>query len=106
MSKANDPLGSDRMPGRYLMPCKGTQCNFPVTGCSGKCGWGRGHTTSWRSGVEKRKFRAFVSGLFERLKAQADYDNDPEPDCRHGCNGNCYESGSDRCNFTCHPERT
>lgn len=26
-------------------------------------------------------------------------------DCVHGCNGNCVESGSERCNFTCH-ERT
>jgi len=24
-------------------------------------------------------------------------------DCRHGCNGACVESGSDRCDFTCHP---
>lgn len=26
----------------------------------------------------------------------------PEPDCRHGCNGDCMVSGSDVCNFTCH----
>lgn len=23
-------------------------------------------------------------------------------DCRHGCNGDCVESGSECCNFTCH----
>lgn len=23
-------------------------------------------------------------------------------DCRHGCNGDCVESGSDRCTFVCH----
>lgn len=26
-------------------------------------------------------------------------------DCSHGCNGDCVESGSDRCNFTCHNGR-
>lgn len=26
----------------------------------------------------------------------------PEYDCEHGCNGDCRESGSDRCSFTCH----
>lgn len=25
-------------------------------------------------------------------------------DCRHGCNGDCLVSGSERCSFTCHPE--
>ena len=25
-------------------------------------------------------------------------------DCRHGCNGDCMMSGSDRCDFTCHRE--
>lgn len=25
-------------------------------------------------------------------------------DCRHGCNGLCLVSGSERCNFTCHPD--
>jgi hypothetical protein len=25
-------------------------------------------------------------------------------DCRHGCNGDCVESGSERCDFTCHAE--
>lgn len=24
-------------------------------------------------------------------------------DCRHGCNGDCLEGGSDVCTFTCHP---
>jgi hypothetical protein len=24
-------------------------------------------------------------------------------DCQHGCNGDCVESGSDRCDFMCHP---
>ena len=23
-------------------------------------------------------------------------------DCRHGCNGDCVESGSERCTFMCH----
>jgi hypothetical protein len=27
-------------------------------------------------------------------------------DCRHGCNGDCHESGSDVCTFTCHQEET
>jgi hypothetical protein len=26
-----------------------------------------------------------------------------EDDCQHGCNGDCVEYGSDRCDFTCHP---
>jgi hypothetical protein len=26
-----------------------------------------------------------------------------ESDCRHGCNGHCLASGSERCDFTCHP---
>lgn len=25
-----------------------------------------------------------------------------EPDCLHGCNGDCLTSGSDVCNFMCH----
>jgi hypothetical protein len=25
-------------------------------------------------------------------------------DCQHGCNGACLMSGSDRCDFTCHPD--
>lgn len=25
-------------------------------------------------------------------------------DCRHGCNGDCVESGSERCDFTCHAD--
>lgn len=25
-------------------------------------------------------------------------------DCVHGCNGDCVESGSERCNFTCHAD--
>ena len=25
-------------------------------------------------------------------------------DCMHGCNGDCVESGSDRCTFICHAE--
>lgn len=31
-----------------------------------------------------------------------DPDVEPEADCRHGCNGDCLESGSETCNFTCH----
>lgn len=27
-----------------------------------------------------------------------------ESDCRHGCNGDCHTSGSDRCTISCHPE--
>ena len=27
----------------------------------------------------------------------------PAPDCQHGCNGDCSTSGSDVCDFTCHP---
>ena len=26
-------------------------------------------------------------------------------DCRHGCNGDCITSGSERCDFTCHEAR-
>lgn len=33
-----------------------------------------------------------------------DEDTDPyDTDCQHGCNGTCFVSGSERCNFTCHP---
>ena len=34
--------------------------------------------------------------------AQADRDNDPNPDCRHGCNGDCLVSGSEVCTWQCH----
>lgn len=39
---------------------------------------------------------------------ELDYPDNPDDegiDCQHGCNGNCYRDGSDRCNFTCHPDR-
>jgi len=31
-------------------------------------------------------------------------DAEEEWDCEHGCNGDCHVSGSQRCNFTCHPQ--
>ena len=34
--------------------------------------------------------------------AQADRDNDPEPDCKHGCHGDCLFNGSDKCTWQCH----
>lgn len=32
----------------------------------------------------------------------ADTYADYESDCRHGCNGDCFISGSDRCTANCH----
>lgn len=26
-------------------------------------------------------------------------------DCQHGCNGDCYDDGGPRCDFTCHENR-
>lgn len=36
-----------------------------------------------------------------RFQREDDYDADPS-DCRHGCNGDCITSGSERCTLTCH----
>lgn len=96
------PGDKDRMPGRYLMPCHGEYCGFPETGCSGRCGWGRGHTTSWRSKKEKRTFRGYVRWLLGKEPEEPFVD---ASDCVHGCNGDCVISGSDRCDFTCHSGR-
>ena len=60
----------------------------------------RGNEHEKRTGklLERRQVRASLqpAGM---LPAPGD---DPW-DCEHGCNGYCLISGSDRCNFTCHP---
>lgn len=53
-----------------------------------------------------------MGGRKRRVKrndvVEVDYPDNPDDegiDCQHGCNGDCYRNGSDRCNFTCHPNR-
>lgn len=99
MTEPLPPAERDRLAGRYFQQCPvhhdhrtpGLDCpSGPVPARD------RRHT-------EKNALRRYLDDL---LGTQA-----PDPlidpsDCRHGCNGACVESGSDRCDFTCHPSAT
>lgn len=52
--------------------------------------------------AEQRAFAVLVAGLLagDLRIPFTDYS-----DCRHGCNGECYESGGESCDFTCHENR-
>lgn len=70
-------------------------------------GWRR--FTRWRGDqLERIKRRTHHR---ERREAKVEISSqmprpfDPSVDCRHGCNGDCYKSGSLECDFTCHDSR-
>lgn len=82
------PPKRDKMPGRYwafwwLSP-------------------GR-QKSAGRRRVEQRIARRYASTVMLEEAAARAAGDDPS-DCIHGCNGMCIAFGSDRCNFTCHPE--
>jgi hypothetical protein len=61
------------------------------------------NTTQRRKNAERRELAAeLASGADGEWLAGTGPLMD-SPDCRHGCNGDCVVSGSDRCDFTCHP---
>lgn len=91
------PAARDRMCGRYCGQCPACRTGRTI---GPDCAGAGPVPAKARRKSEKNALRRFVTDL---LGTQP---HDPlvDPsDCRHGCNGMCVESGSDRCDFTCHP---
>ena len=62
-----------------------------------------GDETRWRKRQEQRETDALIfAGLDPDEDVRFLHLWRPRQDCRHGCNGGCTESGSERCSFTCH----
>ena len=65
-----------------------------------------GHSTRGAKRREQRAVRDETSLLVVPSAREADLDRRlTGGDCRHGCNGDCITSGSERCDFTCHEAR-
>lgn len=92
------PPGRDRMAGRYFTQCPACRTHRVLGPCCAGDGPVPPKTTRHR---ERAALRRHVDDLL--ATDPADPLVDPS-DCRHGCNGMCVESGSERCDFTCHPE--
>jgi hypothetical protein len=98
MTEPAPPPSRDRLPGRYYdqcPACRSHRCNGPD--CAG------GGPADPRT-ARKRDHAALRRYVTDLLGTQP---HDPliDPsDCQHGCNGACVETGSDRCDFTCHTD--
>jgi len=98
MTAVPPPAPRDRMPGRYCGQCPACRTGRAFGPDCGGGGPIPPRATRKRERASLRRYLANLLGTEPR-----DPLVDPT-DCRHGCNGACVESGSDRCDFTCHPK--
>ncbi len=101
-SRNLSPATRDRLAGRYCGQCPScrTGRNFGPD-----CAGAGPDTPRRRRKAERAALRRYVTA--ELGTEPADPLVDPS-DCQHGCNGDCVtsEHGSERCDFTCHPDTT
>lgn len=98
MAEPAPPSARDRLAGRYCGQCP-TCRSGRDTGPD--CAGAGPETPRHRRKTDKRVLRRYVADLLATEPATPLLD---PSDCRHGCNGACVEGGSDRCDFTCHPD--
>lgn len=91
------PAVRDRMAGRYFGQCPTCRTHrHPGPDCAGN-----GPVPARQR--RKQEHQALERYVRDELGTAPLDPLVDESDCQHGCNGLCLRSGSDRCDFTCHP---
>lgn len=91
------PRWRDRMAGVYAR----LRCPVCRAAAGPDCA-AAGHAVRDQRHADKAALRRYAGTVVQEEAAAVDADNDPS-DCRHGCNGECVVSGSEKCSFFCHP---